>query len=110
MKMAQERMNIVDTYRELGSYRAAARACGADHRTVKQVVERAQRGQLDQPRRQQLRERNYDAVADQVKRKLVEIPDDVSPTHRTRAACSARHRHPLGVRGGRGGVARRLPL
>ena len=32
LKTAEERMNIVDRYRELGSYRAAARACGVDHK------------------------------------------------------------------------------
>lgn len=35
MKTAEERMNIVDKYRELGSYRAAVWACGVDHKTVK---------------------------------------------------------------------------
>jgi hypothetical protein len=56
-------MNIVDKYRELGSYRAAARACGVDHKTVKTVVERAERGETDVARVSRPRVRNYDDVA-----------------------------------------------
>lgn len=56
-------MNIVDKYRELGSYRAAARACGVDHKTVKTVVERAERGETEVVRVARPRARNYDDVA-----------------------------------------------
>lgn len=65
-------MNIVDRYRELGSYRAAARACGVDHKTVKQVVARAEGGHPVEPGRQPLRGHNYDRVADLVVRRVTE--------------------------------------
>jgi len=63
-------MHIVDKYRELGSYRAAARACGVDHKTVRRIVARAERGELTAPRRQPPRERNYDPVAGLVARRV----------------------------------------
>lgn len=63
-------MHIVEKYRELGSYRAAARACGVDHKTVKAVVDRVGRGEVGAPRRPVVRERNYDAVADVVRRRV----------------------------------------
>jgi hypothetical protein len=37
-------MNIVSTYREVGTYRGAAELCGTTHKTVKPVVERAEAG------------------------------------------------------------------
>ena len=37
-------MNIISTYREVGSYRGAAELCGTTHKTVKRVVERAEAG------------------------------------------------------------------
>jgi hypothetical protein len=61
---------LVEKYRELGSYRAAARACGVDHKTVKAVVDRVARGQAGVPRRPVVRERNYDSVADVVRRRV----------------------------------------
>jgi hypothetical protein len=70
MKSAEERMNIVEKYRELGSYRAAGRACGVDHKTVKAVVERAVRGEVEVTRAPVAREHNYDTVADVVRRKV----------------------------------------
>lgn len=63
-------MNIVEKYRELGSYRAAARACGVDHKTVKTVVERVARGETQVTRAPVAREHNYDAVAGVVRRKV----------------------------------------
>ena len=50
MKSARERMDIVNAYAELGSYRAAAAVCGTTHKTVKRVVERQRRGAVEQPR------------------------------------------------------------
>ena len=66
MKSAEKRMNIVDEYRELGSYRAAAEACGTTHKTVKRVVEAAARGEVVPRRRQPRRVRHYDGVRDLV--------------------------------------------
>ena len=70
MKSAEERMNIVEKYRELGSYRAAGLACGVDHKTVKAVVARAERGEVEVTRAPVAREHNYDAVADVVRAKV----------------------------------------
>jgi hypothetical protein len=54
LKFARERMNIISTYREVGTYRAAAELCGTNHKTVKRVVERAETGgppqRVPQPR------------------------------------------------------------
>ena len=38
MKSAKDRMDIIATYQELGSYRAAADLCGTTHKTVKRVM------------------------------------------------------------------------
>jgi hypothetical protein len=37
-------MNIIDAFRQLGSYRAAARLCGTTDKTVKRAVERQRVG------------------------------------------------------------------
>jgi len=63
-------MNIVDAYRELGSYRAAARACGVDHKTVKAVVERAEGGETEVVRVSRPRAHNYDDVVDLVAQRV----------------------------------------
>ena len=63
-------MHIVDKYRELGSYRATARACGVDHHTVKAVVERVERGDVGDERAPVVREHNHDGVADVVRRRV----------------------------------------
>ena len=63
-------MHIVEKYRELGSHRAAGRACGVDHHTVKAVVDRVGRGEAGVPRRPVVREHNYDAVGAVVRRRV----------------------------------------
>ena len=49
MKSARERLDIVNAYAELGSYRAAAELCGTTHKTVRRVVERQRAGTLGRP-------------------------------------------------------------
>ena len=44
MKTTREHLNIIDAYHQLGSYRAAALACGTTDKTVKRAVERHQAG------------------------------------------------------------------
>jgi DNA-directed RNA polymerase specialized sigma24 family protein len=44
MKSARERMDIVNAYLELGSYRAAADVCGVTHKTVRRTVQRWRAG------------------------------------------------------------------
>src|SRR6185503_568209 len=43
-RRARERMNIISTYREVGTYRGAAELCGTTHKMVKRAVERAAAG------------------------------------------------------------------
>jgi transposase len=60
-------MDIISAYQQLGSYRAAADACGTTHRTVKKIVanfEADQAGVAPQSRPE--RTHNYDAVAEMV--------------------------------------------
>lgn len=40
LKSARDRMDIISTYNQVGSYRAAAELCGTTHKTVKRTVER----------------------------------------------------------------------
>jgi hypothetical protein len=56
-------MNIISTYREVGTYRGAAELCGTTHKTVKRVVERAEAGG---PPQRVPRSRNFDQVQDLV--------------------------------------------
>lgn len=57
-------MNIVSTYREIGTYRGAAELCGTTHKTVKRVVDRAEAG--SEPPQRAPRARNFDQVVDLV--------------------------------------------
>ena len=43
MKTARDQLDILTTYQELGSYRAAAALCGTTPKTVRRVVERRSR-------------------------------------------------------------------
>ena len=62
-RRARERMNIISTYREVGTYRGAAELCGTTHKMVKRAVERAAAGG---PAQREPRPRNFDAVLDLV--------------------------------------------
>src|SRR6478672_9631090 len=64
LKSARERMNIISTYREVGTYRGAAELCGTTHKTVKRIVERAEAG--GEPPQREPQPRNFDAVRDLV--------------------------------------------
>ncbi len=44
LKNARQQLDIINAYRELGSYRAAAEVCGTTDKTVKRVVERREAG------------------------------------------------------------------
>jgi transposase len=62
MKSARERMDIVNAYLELGSYRAAADVCGVTHKTVKRTVQRWRADTLEEPRQDPPRTHNTDCV------------------------------------------------
>lgn len=67
LKSAKDRMDIISAYYELGSYRAAAEACGTTHRTVKKIVDKFEADQAGAPRPPRAeRAHNYDAVAELV--------------------------------------------
>jgi hypothetical protein len=53
-------MDIIAAYREVGTYRGAAEACGTTHKTVKRVIERHEAGGAGPARRP--RGHNYDGV------------------------------------------------
>lgn len=64
-------MDIISAYQQLGSYRAAAEACGTTHRTVKKVVDKFEADQAgDRPAPRVQRAHNYDAVADLVTERI----------------------------------------
>ena len=47
MKSLRDRMEIVNAYAAVGTYRGAAALCGTTHKTVKRLLERRQAGQLE---------------------------------------------------------------
>jgi len=51
VKTAREQLDILTTYAEMGSYRAAAALCGTTHKTVRRVVERRSRPLAERPAR-----------------------------------------------------------
>ena len=57
-------MDIIAAYREVGTYRGAAEACGTTHKTVRRVIARHESGGAATVR--VLRGHNYDGVADLV--------------------------------------------
>jgi transposase len=64
-------MDIISAYHQLGSYRAAAEACGTTHRTVKKVVAKFEADRAgDPPTPRAPRPHNYDAVADLVTERI----------------------------------------
>ena len=50
MLSARKTMDVVATYRDVGSYRAAAAICGVDPKTVKRKVAAHEAGELDEER------------------------------------------------------------
>ena len=61
-------MDIISTYQQVGSYRAAAVICGTTPKTVKRVITRALAGGAAAPRK--ARVRNYASVAELVAAKI----------------------------------------
>jgi transposase len=69
-------MNIVSTYREVGTYRGAAELCGTTHKTVKRAVVRAEAG--GQPPQREPRPRNFDQVEDLVAERVAKSAGRIS--------------------------------
>ncbi|QYL29389.1 transposase [Mycobacterium shottsii] len=67
MKSVKDRMDIISADQQLGSYRAAADACGTTHRTVKKIIDKFEADQAGiPPARRAERGHNYDSVAELV--------------------------------------------
>ena len=76
LKSAKERMNIISTYREVGTYRGVAELWGTTHKTVKRVVERAEAG--GEPSQREPQPRNFDAVRDLVAERVAKSGGRIS--------------------------------
>jgi len=68
VKTARQRLDILTTYQELGSYRATAALCGTTHKTVRRVVERGSRPAGGRPPRPRLTDPVLELIAAKVKR------------------------------------------
>ena len=73
MKSVRERMDIISAYREVGSYHGAAEICSTTPKTVKRVVEAAQRSE---PRPPPIH--NYDEVTDLVAQRVEKTKGRIS--------------------------------
>jgi transposase len=78
VKSARERLDIVNAYAELGSYRAAAELCGTTHKTVRRILQRHRAGTLGQRARSPRRVRNTDAVTDLIARRIKQTDGRIS--------------------------------
>ena len=78
MQSARKRLDIVNAYAELGSYRATAQLCGTTHKTVRRVIQRHRAGTLEQRPRPPRRPRNTDVVADLIARRMRQTDGRIS--------------------------------
>ena len=65
LKTARQRLDIIDAFQEVGSYRGAAELCGTTHKTVKRIVEAWQAGDAPAGARRRA-QRNIDGFRDLV--------------------------------------------
>jgi hypothetical protein len=72
---AEERMDVIAAFREVGSYRGAAEICGTTHKTVKRIVIAQQQGWREGRRS---RPRNFDCVADLVAERVEKTQGRIS--------------------------------
>ncbi len=84
MKSVRERMDIISAYREVGSYRGAADICATTAKTVKRVVEAAQRTDTDPPT-----PHNYDVVTDLVAQRVEKTKGRITAKRLLPAALAA---------------------
>ena len=95
MKSARERMNIISTYWEVGTYRGVAELCGTAHKTVKRVVERAEAG--GEPSQREPQPRNFYAVRDLVAERVAESGGRISAKRLLPIARAAGYEGPPGT-------------
>lgn len=67
MKTARQRLDILTAYQELGSYRAAADACGTTHKTVRRVIERRDAPPPERSPRPRATDRVRDLISSKVR-------------------------------------------
>ena len=84
MKSVRERMDILSAYREVGSYHGAAEICSTTPKTVKRVVEAAERCEPRPPPAH-----NYDEVADLVAQRVEKTKGRISAKRLLPAAVAA---------------------
>ena len=84
MKSVRERMDIISAYREVGTYHGAAEICSTTPKTVKRVVEAAQRSE---PR--PAPSHNYDEVVDLVAQRVEKTKGRISAKRLLPAAKAA---------------------
>ncbi len=84
MKTVRERMDIISAYREVGSYHGAAEICSTTPKTVKRVVEAAQRSEPRPPPAH-----NYDEVTDLVAQRVEKTKGRISAKRLLPAAKAA---------------------
>jgi transposase len=75
VKNAEERMDVLAAYRDVGTYRGAAVVCGTTHKTVKKIIEAHQRGERP-PRKRRCR--NFDPVSDLVAERVAKSAGRIS--------------------------------
>jgi transposase len=73
MKSVRERMDIISAYREVGSYHGAAKICSTTPKTVKRVIEAAERSEPRPPP-----SHNYDEVIDLVAQRVEKTKGRIS--------------------------------
>ncbi len=83
-------MDIIAAYREVGTYRGAAEACGTTHKTVKRVIARHEAGGAGPERA--ARARNYDGVAALVAERVAKTSGKISAKRLLHAARAAGYR------------------
>jgi len=86
VKTARERLDIVNTYEELGSYRATAELCGTTHKTVRRIVARQRTGP---PPERPPRPRNNDCVVDLIAERVEQSKGRISAKRLLAAARAA---------------------
>lgn len=92
MKSAEERMDVIAAYRDVGSYRGAAAICGTTHKTVKRIIvahEAATLGEGSVRLQRAPRARNYDSVTGLVAAKVTSSQGRISAKRLLPAARAA---------------------
>jgi transposase len=88
LKTTRERLNIIDAFHQLGSYRAAARLCHVTDKTVRRAVERQEAGG-PWVRRPRPTSRNTDAVMSVIWERVRRTDGRISAKRLMPAACAA---------------------